>query len=473
MDLIANRVRAAAAVASVLTSACGSRVGAFSLDASITDFRDGTGVEASTATDGERDGRTDAQDATSVSPDAAADAAEAGVGAVPCPDRQWCWQNPLPQGNALGAVFTVSATEAWAFGARGATVRYADGRWTSSAPVTDVTLRQTWGSGPSDVWAWGVRDENSPTDERHALVRWDGARWSVVPHGPLPVIQDLSGSAANNVWMVTAGTGTAQLWQWDGARFVAGPALPASARPASVCTRGPREGWVTAIGASSSDPAALYRWDGSAWSLAHRADIIAGERFDSRVTCPADGVAVVAVFDFLRGEYTYLEARVGRVTGNARPLGEAARLVRTPHGEAYYANARTASRWTPTGWQPALTLSLQTLYGWSFDRLTDGSAGWLAEGSPVPRALRGGEFPENPSEVRREMRVFVADPSASSDPVAVFGDLAWGRRDGDRWIVSTSPMISAGMLFSANDAWGADPGQLWVCLLYPSPSPRD
>jgi hypothetical protein len=422
-------------------SACGARV-------SAGDFGDGaTGADAALARDA--DTRADA-------------GGPPPPPAVVCAPGEWCWQAPLPQGHAMHAVFTVSAREAWAVGANGATQRWADGRWSAVAPVTDVHLTQVWGSGASDVWAWGSR-EVAGGSTRSELVRWDGTRWSVVPFGANPFVQSVSGSGPANVWLVTTGSSVSALQRWNGTAFVPAPALPDGARALSVCVRSETEAWVTAGDARNSFPVALYRWNGAAWSLAHRAAEGSGERFNSAVTCPANGVAVVSYFSFNDGVETYLEVRDGRVSGDMLPLARSPQLVRTPHNEAFFFNGAEAVQWTPMGWRRSFSGVTGSSFSHRFDLLPDGSAGWLANGTPWLSSWSAGAFRVDSAAVDRALNVFVSTSGANpTDPIAAFGDRVWARRDGARWVFAPTPTIANGTLLSVNDAWGADPSRAWL-----------
>ncbi|MFO0562782.1 MAG: hypothetical protein U0269_32485 [Polyangiales bacterium] len=384
---------------------------------------------------------------------------------VSCQAGQWCWQSPLPQGNPLNGVHIVSARDAWAVGDRGAIVHFDGERWSQVPSPTDVDLHTMWGSGPADVWAYGLRTR-SDAPLRYALIRWNGSQWQRVEHGALPYIRDLHGSGEDNLWLVTAGSdSTSALSRWNGAAFVPAPALPDNARPQSVCARSRTEVWVTAADPRTSWPTMLYRWDGVAWTLAHRTDIARGERLNSGVVCPADGVAIVTHFDFESGVETYLEVRDGRVGGDSLPLPvrTAPRLLRTPHGAVYYANATDAVEWTPNGWQRRFGLVGVEPLALSFDHLPDRSAGFLVHDSPFVSTLRGAQWTTDPNEVRSVLRLVIsADPTRNSDPVAAFGVGTWARPSGEGWSYSAPPTLENGALFSPLAAWGASAERRWL-----------
>ncbi|MBL8681886.1 MAG: hypothetical protein JNK05_22150 [Myxococcales bacterium] len=419
---------------SLFTQACGARVVAFSDDAPVSDA---VITDAPTSTD---------------------------VALPPsnCEPGTWCWITPSPRGIAMNAVFTVSATEAWAVGQQGATMRYVGGRWVPYPAITTVDLRGIWGSGPNDVWAWGSQQDTGAPNATYALVRWNGTQWSTVAHGPLPSIQGLDGSAADNVWLATSSNTTSAIRRWNGTSFVDLPALPNGGRVQSICVRSTTEAWATAGDARNSHPIFLYRFDGTSWSLAHRAPEGSSERFSSAVVCPADGVALVEYFSFDAGVTTYIEVRNGRVGGDMLPLTGSPDLVRTPHGDAYFFNGSQAMRWTSMGWQGPINGGNGSTFSSKFDLLRDGSAGWMALGSPFLSTWSGGAWRVDPQTVDKSLSVFVNPGSTPTDPVAIIGQQVWANRAMGSWRIAPTPTVANGLLLEAHRAWGADANQVWI-----------
>src|SRR6478609_5043893 len=66
-------------------------------------------------------------DALPIEVDSGVVAGDAGVDRQPpeeivgpiCSSDHWCWENPLPQGNTLNAVFTFAEDNVWAVGTQG------------------------------------------------------------------------------------------------------------------------------------------------------------------------------------------------------------------------------------------------------------------------------------------------------------------------------------------------------------------
>src|SRR5215813_1568126 len=72
-----------------------------------------------------------------------------------CSGDDWCWRNPLPQGNPLDGVRGSGASDVWAVGEAGTILHWDGSAWTSVSIGTTSWLYGVWGSGASDVWAVG------------------------------------------------------------------------------------------------------------------------------------------------------------------------------------------------------------------------------------------------------------------------------------------------------------------------------
>lgn len=380
-----------------------------------------------------------------------------------CAPGTWCWEHPLPQGNALHGVHAVSDREAWAVGDGGAIVRYRDGAWRAVPSPVDVDLRRVWGSSADDVWAWGSRTNPGATTPRYAIAHWNGAAWANVPFGALPMLRSVSGTPRGELWIATAnGTYTrTELLRWNGTAFAPGPAVPDGLRVVSLCARSSAELWVSATDEMNSFPNTLQRWDGASWIPVHWAE--RGERINSEVACPADGVAVMTYFDFNRGTETYLEVRGGAVGGDALPLAPTSspRLFQTARGDVYYANGREAVRWTPDGWQRAFALPAGTsVYSLDFDLTRGNAAGWLANGAPLPVPWTGSAWaPPAPGSYPSLTRF--ADPDGV-DPAVVFGDGAMAMRTDGRWSIAPLLPLTEGVPFSVADVWRINANEAWL-----------
>jgi hypothetical protein len=392
--------------------------------------------------------------------DAGAAPGDAGtLSPLTCAVGRWCWQHPTPQpAQALESVFVVSADEVWAGGARGALLHLKNGQWTPMTPVVDdATLSTLWGAGPNDLWAVARK-----SDGESRVIRFDGATWSLVPHGDLPNVTDLTGGPGGELWLLASANTTlipSQLKRWNGAAFELVPALPSGLRPSSICVRSASEAWVVTSDANNSHPLQLHRFDGTSWSLVHAFTPASSARFNSRVGCPADGVAVVSTFNFDQGSYGYLEVRNAQVTFGTLPDGAA--LMRSPHGDVFSVDVRAVSQWTPSGFVYRFTLgNTESPYGVDYDFV--GSTGWLANGTPVLSSWNGQAF--TPAwQGFGAFDVFVSPPSLNpTDPVAVFGDGAFATRTATGWSAGTLPAVSGGDLLSVVDAYVLPNGDAWL-----------
>lgn len=68
---------------------------------------------------------------------------------------QWEWQNPLPQGNGLSALWGTSSGEFFAVGKRGSIIHYDGSKWSLLDPNNTKDLNAVWGTSSQDVYAVG------------------------------------------------------------------------------------------------------------------------------------------------------------------------------------------------------------------------------------------------------------------------------------------------------------------------------
>lgn len=175
----------------------------------------------------------------------------------------WCWENPLPQGNDLAAVWMNSPTDIYAVGP-GGTALYFDGlAWRKISPgAPGSDLKAVWGAGAKDVWIAGSNGK---------LVHFDGANWTQASVVGSPDFVDLWGSASNDVYAATlagvqhfdgsswtsAGSGAGQaVWgsgkndvyvagallaHWTGTATWAVTSSPVSGGATGICGTGPND----------------------------------------------------------------------------------------------------------------------------------------------------------------------------------------------------------------------------------------
>lgn len=376
-----------------------------------------------------------------------------------CPAETWCWQSPSPQGRPIYAVFAASDSEAWAVGQQGTVMRFRDGRWSAQPSISAANLAGLWGDGPDHVWTWG---STSPPDTRIDVQRWDGVRWQSATGLSSAPLLDLHGSARDNVWLARGRPVDASfIERWNGTTSSIVAALPERRQPSSICVRAATEAWATAGDIGNAAVRYVYRFDGAAWSLAHRAG--SNERLTSKITCPADGVAVVEQRS-IDNVLTFIEIRGSAVNRLASPLTERATLVRSRRGEAYVVSDREAVRWTPRGWERAFSAGRDRALSPEFDLAPSGSVGWMANGTPFLASFSAGTWSADPQWRFQQLSVFptITSEVEPTDPTVVFGNLVWAKRVSNGWQISRSPMLPSGSRFDAHQAWGVTMNEVWI-----------
>ena len=128
----------------------------------------------------------------------------AGIAARVCSSGNWCWYNPLPQGNTLRAVWGAASNDVWAAGDAGTLLHFDGANWSAPTPIgaaTNQDLYGLYGTSATDAWAVGLSG---------ALVHWDGTTWTASPQSGVTTNQTLRavwGSAVNDYWAIGV-TGT-------------------------------------------------------------------------------------------------------------------------------------------------------------------------------------------------------------------------------------------------------------------------
>jgi len=171
----------------------------------------------------------------------------AGAG-VACLAGASCVESPEP--GLLLDLHGTSASDVWAVGVD---VRHFDGAaWTRMERPTEGAVRAVYAAAPGDVFAIG---------DDGAIVRWDGAAWSIVHRSALR-LTGIDGSGPNDVWVSAAQPAhgdEATLLHWDGATWSEVRWSPYGARRLSGLRRdGAGRTWVAA-----GDR--LFVGDGAGW----------------------------------------------------------------------------------------------------------------------------------------------------------------------------------------------------------------
>jgi hypothetical protein len=178
-----------------------------------------------------------------------------------CSSDGWCWENPLPQGNTLNAVFSFADDDVWAVGVHGTIMHWNGKGWTNQYSVDpQITLTGLWGSGPDDIWAVGTKAGNLVLNPAQSVIlHWDGSGWYPTAHPPSQTFTEVAGSAPDNVWAVGASAPV----RWDGSAWRQTPTCPFCATnivATGAWTNGPNDTWV--VGPSNL----IAHWNGSTWA---------------------------------------------------------------------------------------------------------------------------------------------------------------------------------------------------------------
>ena len=166
-----------------------------------------------------------------------------------CSTDGWCWENPLPQGNALLAVWGSSSNDFWIVGYGGTILHWDGTAWSGVQSGTTLSLFDIWGTVPDYVWI------ASP----EAIFHWDGNSLSntytpgtVYPFG-------ISGTSTTDVWAVGVGD---SVLHWDGSSWSTVPWQGSgNASLDSVWANTTDDTW--AVGHSGS----IHHWNGSQWAV--------------------------------------------------------------------------------------------------------------------------------------------------------------------------------------------------------------
>ena len=106
---------------------------------------------------------------------------------------EWTWQNPLPQGNTLQAVWGSGPNDVFAVGSYGTILHYDGIEWQVMDSGTTQNLNGVWGSSGADVFAVGSGG---------TILHYDGAIWHPMSSGTTRDLNGVWGSSTNNVFAV-------------------------------------------------------------------------------------------------------------------------------------------------------------------------------------------------------------------------------------------------------------------------------
>jgi hypothetical protein len=125
--------------------------------------------------------------------------------------RGWSALDTWPSNFYSGpsAVWGTSAKDIWALSAD--TINHFDGSYWQTTRY-EVTLHGVWASAPNDAWAVG----DAPMGGNGTILHFDGSAWQPVASGVTENLAAVWGSAANDVWIASAGE---KLLHYDGSSF--------------------------------------------------------------------------------------------------------------------------------------------------------------------------------------------------------------------------------------------------------------
>lgn len=106
---------------------------------------------------------------------------------------EWTWQNPLPQGNTLKAVWGSGSNDVFAVGSYGTILHYDGIEWQVMDSGTTQNLNGVWGSNGDNVFAVGSGG---------TILHYDGAVWGPMSSGTTRDLNGVWGSSASNVFAV-------------------------------------------------------------------------------------------------------------------------------------------------------------------------------------------------------------------------------------------------------------------------------
>jgi hypothetical protein len=157
----------------------------------------------------------------------------------------WCWQEPLPQGNDLEAVWSMARGEVWAVGDHGMFAVGGNRAWSRKEFPADDRLLALWVDARDDAWVVGER----------ATYHWDGAAFTERGRGGGQLSLGASlRRCGDELFRVRWG----ELSRWREGAWVTEPDGPDGIGLGLWCTA------EDDIWAGDSD--GLVHWDGSAWS---------------------------------------------------------------------------------------------------------------------------------------------------------------------------------------------------------------
>lgn len=114
-----------------------------------------------------------------------------------CSKDNWCWENPLPQGNWLTGIWAADANNIWIVEDRqGRVLKWNGSRWAQESVGSTQYLSGVWGTDANNVWAVGTGG---------LVAKWNGTTWAMQSSGTTQNLTSIWGMNANNIWVVGLG----------------------------------------------------------------------------------------------------------------------------------------------------------------------------------------------------------------------------------------------------------------------------
>jgi hypothetical protein len=183
------------------------------------------------------------------------------------------------QANASGSFFQIAAISnrnIWAVGdtstKTGKTiyqpfVRHFNGiSWQAIAIPHSSGSTADWvsASSASNVWVGGRKDSSTAIS---VIYRWNGARWSRIPVPAMTYLQDVDVLGPDNVWAFgDSGTVAYDIFHWNGSKWQ--HFLPDNTNfiPQDISASAANNVWISGFAYSGrKQVVAAYRWNGTAW----------------------------------------------------------------------------------------------------------------------------------------------------------------------------------------------------------------
>jgi hypothetical protein len=364
-----------------------------------------------------------------------------------CLPSGFCWENPLPQGNALTAVWGASPSAVWAVGGRGNYVLRFDGAaWSAVAIPVSTTLRSVHGRSADDVWAVG---------DGSAGVHWNGSSWTSDPVSASPT------DVVNDVFVASNGDAYAAL-DYNAIRRRPAAGAWSSVGVTTSCSWKSIWGSGASLWAGGESGYWSESTDGTTWTTTRPGVTTSSLGYD---------VWASAANDLWRSRGTLVERSTDGVawTGQGAGLDESVReLTGTAAGVPWALGSGTkAFRWNGAAWAPYAT-TLPS--GHAAGLWIDGSAGWAVGASGRMARFDGGAFTEV-SGGERDVQLLGVSASGGADAWAYVrttgsctttptgcGGALW-RRDATGWHVSwTLPWVPS----TGAPLWGAAADDVWL-----------